>query len=278
MLSRAVAETGQTEREGAALSPRAQDYLRAAGIAYDPMSPTPYLGGAFLAWLAIGDTVTPPVGCIDADAWLSWGHPLTEPQAGAVVVLTGGAGSARHLCGVVVRTQAQRAYVIGPHDGQIRVDVYRFERVIAARRPPHVGFAAPAPAVTPVHITLSAPDLARPAALQFHPVPAIIPSAPPAQNPPPVVVAPALPAHPVMGAAVVPVRSPMSPENLETLRRQAIMAIAAVAESHQTVVGDPDEWTRDLAKIAADVTIAVTRDGILAARDRAISYIGQYAA
>ena len=157
MLHRAVQETGQHERDGSALSSRLAAYAQAGGLALpDVGGAIPYWGGAFLAWVAIRDGLVPPANPADPESWRNWGHPLAEPVAGSIVILTGGGGTQKTLCGVVARLDPPRVFVVGPHDGAIGMRCYELARVIEARRPPTLApVAAPAqpePKVQPVEV------------------------------------------------------------------------------------------------------------------------------
>ena len=137
MLHRAIQETGQHERDGHQVSSRVAAYLQAGGVVMaDTSGPVPYWGGSFLAWVAIKDGLTPPVAPSDPESWRDWGHPLVEPAAGSIVIMTDGAGRSQLRVGIVARAAAHRVYVVGCHDGVVGTRIYALDQVIEARRPP----------------------------------------------------------------------------------------------------------------------------------------------
>lgn len=130
-------EFGQTDRDGATVSSRVLDYLKAAGVDHPETAPAPYWGGAFLAWLAIRQGVLPPVNPLDADSWLSWGQPAATPAPGCVVIMTSGGGHSAHLVGLVERVTGDKVYVTkGDCNGQVGTQAYPMSQVIGCRKPP----------------------------------------------------------------------------------------------------------------------------------------------
>ena len=163
MLHRLSTQIGQTETDNGQLAPAVAGYLRAAGIEPPAAPPAPYWGGALMAWAAIQDGITPPVGAIDAIAWLMWGAQLAAPVPGCLVVMTAGSGMSRMLIGCATRVQAGKVYVVGAWDGAVQVRAVPLEQIISARRPPGAALAPPAlPVVADLPAAIAGPAAAPP--------------------------------------------------------------------------------------------------------------------
>ena len=289
MLHRAVQETGQHERDGSALSSRLAAYAQAGGLALpDVGGAIPYWGGAFLAWVAIRDGLVPPANPADPESWRDWGHPLAEPLAGCVVVLTGGGGAARTLVGVVARVGQGRVYVVGPHDGVIEMRCYDIDRVIEARRPPTV--------------TLSAAVATAPQAAQPVEVRVVVETGQPAgenasagrsaSSGPTIINRAAIDVEPVVAhetdiddrepdrsASVPSVRTaPLPPVDLDALKMKALRDIAANADRIRQAkpVAEHLRFVGSVAVLAADVVHAAPDPAAIEAAKRHV--IGALAA
>ncbi len=290
MLTRALSECGHVRMNGQVMSPRVKAYLQAAGIVMPESAPPPYMSGALLAFCAIREGLSPPPNPLNASSWADWGHPLEYPEAGAIVTLTA-EGSSLHKCGVVTRITGQRVFVVGFEDQIVSILPFPLANVISCRRQPNG--AMPLPVMGPdreVRVVIeqaavplpqgvasvtpaSAPMMAAPSAMpQPDAVPPSAYHAPVSSAQMPVPQAPAFrtpqqdPIIPKRAMAEVAEPIEVVAEDLNALRESTVLAMAAVADAHST-------YMPDLARLAAEATSAVTREGILAARDRAFALI-----
>lgn len=94
---------------------------------------TPWCGTAVAAWMTASG-IKPPKEWYRARAWASWGSPLMEPVAGAVVVFerTGGG----HVGIVTGVDQQGRLMVLGGNQGNaVSIAPFDRSRVVAYRWP-----------------------------------------------------------------------------------------------------------------------------------------------
>lgn len=249
MLHRAVSEIGHGEFDGPQISARAREYLQAAGLRPPaPHQGCPYLGGAFLAWLAIQDGLTPPLSPAVAQSWMTWGERLDRPTVGCVLVITGeSAGGPLHV-GMMVREAPQRYYVVGCNANVVEIRDVAAARVVAARRPPSssLGTAVPIPSVAAAPITIHVTAAGRSAADSAE-------------------------QHPFAAAsrAVASHGQQSVIDDLDALKRQSVRAIAATAEAHHMTSANPKQWVSDLADLAAEVTSASTVESVRSVIERA---------
>lgn len=181
MLHRISTQIGQTEIDNGRVSDAVAGYFRAAGIEPPRSPPLPYWGGALMAWAAIQDGITPPVGAIDAIAWLAWGSQLAAPVPGCIVITTAGSGASRMMIGVAASVQGRKVHVIAAHDGSVQARHVDLGQVISARRPPNMIAALP---VAP--LVQSAPLMIEGTAVAVQappPLPAPVPIASPPTDP-----------------------------------------------------------------------------------------------
>lgn len=254
MLQRAMAEIGHIDTDGHGISPRAAAYLLAAGVTA-PLDGTscPPIGGAFMAWLAIQDGMTPPVGAKKADAWMTWGDRLAHPTPGCVLVLTGDGGTLQHHVGVMLREAPGRYYVVEASRNVVAVRDYATNRVISARRPPTVLVAHAVPTQTTepttvnINVTVGAHAVDETDAIKQTVSSRLLPVS-------------ESPGHLVL-------------DDVDAMKRRAVRAIAAVVESHRLDMQDPDRWVDDLASLAAEITTATTVEAIDRTIDRAKAYM-----
>ena len=241
----------------------------------DTSGPVPYWGGSFLAWIAIKDGLTPPVNPSDPESWRDWGHPLVEPAAGSIVIMTDGVGRSQLRVGLVARAAAHRVYVVGCHDGAVGTRIYALDQVIEARRPPATQIIAAAqPQAVDVRITVE-----QPAAQQAPwqpPVPSSV-GAPtwfdkrraiedanvidhiPAAHPP----TPSPSQIPIDPAAAVKTTLPAVFDDLLALRWRAIREIAEHADELKM------KWPeQERMQYVASIAV-MSVDAVCAARDRA---------
>jgi len=239
MLQTALSEVGTIDRDRGQITSRVAEYLAAAGVdAAGSMAP--YWGGAFLAWCAIKAGAVPPIAPAEPSSWEHWSSALSEPQPGCVVVL---ADSQRPLIkhvGIVVRRHGGRLYVVGgDHGGAVNIQRCDEARVIAARKPPNgVAVAPPSPQMVEVRFSVDRAESASAVELT-----AVRESSPIA----------------------------IGDDQIEALRSSVVAAIAAAADS----ITDDGPSIVALAELAAMATAASTRDGIVSARDMALSYMAQ---
>ena len=253
MLQRAMSELGHIDHDGPSISARAAAYLLAAGIRPPEQHiACPPLGGAFMAWLAIQDGLTPPVTASDAESWMSWGERLARPMPGCILVLTGDDGTFRHHVGVMLREAPHRYYVIEANRNVVQVRDDATSRVISARRPPMVS-TSPMPVMsatepTTVNLNLTVSGQQTSSTLET--------------------------VDPPRSFDAVAVQRPKATsDDVEELKRRAVLAIAAAAESHRLDVANPDRWLNELAALAAEITTSTTIESVSMSLERAKAYM-----
>lgn len=149
-LSEAWAEFGQAERAGSAHNPRVVKLYKDAGH--------PSVDNDEVAWCAAfvgaclqrsGITAT---GSLMARSYATWGKPATEPEYGAIAVLTRTADPALGHVGFVVGATPDTLFLLGGNQSDaVSVAAFPRSRLLATRWPAETEHASP-PAPPPIDI------------------------------------------------------------------------------------------------------------------------------
>lgn len=132
-LTKARADIGVAETPGRETAPAIRRWLIDLG-AWWADDETAWCGVAVAHWMRAAD-VPRPKAWYRAQAWLDWGHHLSRPVLGAVVIFDRGGGKG-HVGLAVGRTNADELLVIGGNQrNRVGIDPIARARLLGSRWP-----------------------------------------------------------------------------------------------------------------------------------------------
>jgi uncharacterized protein (TIGR02594 family) len=131
-LEEARKDIGLREIEGADTAPLIRKWLVELGAWWND-DETPWCGTAVAAWMRRSG-IQPPKHWYRARGWLDWGHAVSWPVVGAVVVFAREGGG--HVGLVAGRDELNRLWVLGGNQGnEVKLSLFDPKRVLGFRVP-----------------------------------------------------------------------------------------------------------------------------------------------